>query len=489
MLNFLRKKKVQKRILVALAFIIIPAFVLWGVGSMGKKTIAGSRYVGDIDGKAVPIDDFLKARRETEIQLILHFAGNKDMLDKLIEDRALVNGMTWDNLIMLDEARRDNVRVSDGEVVAFITNNPLFVRDGAFDGKFYDYVITQNLGITTRSFEECIRKLLIIAREKENILKNVGVSDDEILEAYRRDNEKGRISYISVDREAFLPEAGTSREDIDKYYREHIDDFTAPERADLVCMKFPYASLMEKEFMMRGVNGIYGEIKKNPGPGKFREIAAENGITVEDIGALPRGTPPDEFKFDAKTYDGIFNMNPGDNAILSDDAAGGYIYLIEIKSKTPKTVKSREDAEPVIRAELGREKSDVLAGQKAEEIYNRISGGGISMEDAARTYGLKRQETDFITRFDYLEGVGEAVLILDKVMTLSPGQSNGPFKTRKGYIIARLDEFKAIDTEKFSREKENYSAKVLSIKKMKALKDWFAVISSKARLAIDLKRI
>ena len=51
LLKFLRKKKNMKRIVWGLAIIIIPAFVVWGAGSSGKKRGKGPYYAGKIFNK------------------------------------------------------------------------------------------------------------------------------------------------------------------------------------------------------------------------------------------------------------------------------------------------------------------------------------------------------------------------------------------------------------------------------------------------------
>ncbi|MGB2705583.1 MAG: SurA N-terminal domain-containing protein, partial [Candidatus Omnitrophota bacterium] len=66
MLNFLRKKHIAKKVLWALAVIIIPAFVLWGAGSLSKRRFP-FKYVGRISGRKVSVKEFLKSVKDVRI--------------------------------------------------------------------------------------------------------------------------------------------------------------------------------------------------------------------------------------------------------------------------------------------------------------------------------------------------------------------------------------------------------------------------------------
>ena len=58
MLKLLRNKNITKVVLWALLILIVPAFVLWGTGSLGGSKGKGPTYAGKIDGKKVSFEQF-----------------------------------------------------------------------------------------------------------------------------------------------------------------------------------------------------------------------------------------------------------------------------------------------------------------------------------------------------------------------------------------------------------------------------------------------
>ncbi len=487
MLSALRKKKTMKRILWVLVILIVPAFVLFGVGKMDKRRIAGFTYVGFIKGKKIGIDDFFKARRGIEVQILLSYFGQKELLDKILKDRALLNKLTWDRIVMLEEARISGIKVDDREVVGFITSHALFMNNGVFDEKFYNYMLQQNLGINVRTFEEEIRKSLRIAKLKDSILSNVPVMDEEILEAYKNEHESGKISYVRIEKEEFKGTIVIQEKDIDDYYKKFKHNFRIPEKINLQYIEFAYEGPEEKEMLSKKI------IERVEKSGKefegFASIAEEDNKDVEEIGQFSRDKLPPKFNWSSQVYDVLFGTAVGGIRIIVDEKPEGAVYLIRIKEKIPEKLMTKQEATPEIRDLLIEEKSEFLARNKADTLYSIIQKRNLSLEDAASELNLKVDKTDLISRFDYMEGVGEAHDILNSLFKSKPKVASNPFKTRKGYVIARLDEFHQINAEKFDEEKEMYRNKVLAIKKKKALENWLARISKDTQLVIDIRRL
>ncbi len=487
MLSALRKKKVAKRILWVLAILIIPAFVLFGAGKISKKRVAGFTYVGFVKGRKIGIDDFFKARRGMEIQILLNYFGQKELLDKIIKDRALLNKLTWERIVMLEEARTNRIEVSDDEIIGFITAHPLFINNGVFDERFYNYMLTQNLGINARTFEEEIRKALKIAKLKDNILSSVPVTDEEALEAYKDECESGKISYIRVEKDEFSGSIGVQEAEIESYYQKFKHDFQIPGKINLQYMEFTYRGLEERGMLL---GKMQQRLKKAQDlSAEFVSIATTENKPMEETGFFSRKELPSTFNWGSNVYDMLFAIEVDIVRIIIDEMPEGSLYLVKIKEKIPARLMTKSEAAPKIQDLLREEKAETLVRNKSGAIYDLIHARNISLEKAASQFNSKVDKTDLISKFDYVEGVGEAYDMLNSLFKSKPKTTSNPFKTRKGYVVARLDEFHRIDTEKFNEEKELYRNKVLAIKKKKALEDWLASISKDTRLVIDILRL
>ena len=96
MLKALRKKEVAKKILYVLAAIIIPAFVLWGSGSLIRDR-SKSNYAGEIFGKRISFDQYRDSLLAVKNLAIIKFGENFFKIQGFLN----LEGEAWDRLILL----------------------------------------------------------------------------------------------------------------------------------------------------------------------------------------------------------------------------------------------------------------------------------------------------------------------------------------------------------------------------------------------------
>lgn len=169
--------------------LILPAFVIWGTGSMGKSKDKGPSYAGVIDNRKVSFDDFAESITAARCQVFLNLFNQPTALEALLKNNEFLGRLGWDMLMMSHEAKKRKIKVSDKEVIDFIRSHPLFNRNGKFDDRIYEYVLRNNLGVYPRDFEEIVRDILVIYKLNSIITKDVAISDEEVLTQYKNDNK------------------------------------------------------------------------------------------------------------------------------------------------------------------------------------------------------------------------------------------------------------------------------------------------------------
>ena len=102
-LRFLRKRKNMKRIMWALAILIIPAFVIWGAGSSGKSKRKGPDHAGKIFDKKISFEEYVDMWRVTRDNLTRSFGANIPL--------EFIDQMTWNRIILLEAAKREGIRI------------------------------------------------------------------------------------------------------------------------------------------------------------------------------------------------------------------------------------------------------------------------------------------------------------------------------------------------------------------------------------------
>jgi hypothetical protein len=207
MLKLMRNKKVTKMVLWGTLILILPAFVIWGAGSIGKSKEKGPKYVGIIDGKKVSFDDFASSLTTVRTQIFMNYFPQPKVMQSIFDNKELMGKLAWVVLVMSREAANKKIKISDAEVISFIRSHPLFLRGGKFDDRIHEYILRNNLGVYPRNFEEITRDNLIIQKMSHILTKDITVTDEEVLSAYKKENEKFDEEKFKKDKDAFTKKA------------------------------------------------------------------------------------------------------------------------------------------------------------------------------------------------------------------------------------------------------------------------------------------
>ena len=179
MLKFFRSKNVTKFVLWVIIILILPAFVLFGTERLSLKK--GPKFAGFINSKKVSFDAMYESMIAVRSQLVLNYWNDPDKFREVANDRPFIAKLAWDRLIMLAEAKKNKIAVTDREVANYLRNHPIFLRNGVFDDKLYQYILQYNMGLSPRSFEEIVRDNLKVIKLEALVLKDEKVKEDEWL--------------------------------------------------------------------------------------------------------------------------------------------------------------------------------------------------------------------------------------------------------------------------------------------------------------------
>ncbi len=223
MLEVLRRKGVNKTILWFIAIIIILSFGVFGTAYRLDNTVNSA---GTIYGHNVSIKDFQQAYLDARDQAIRvygdEFFKNGNRIDLEQE--------TWDRLILLKEAQKRDIHVTDQEVVADIAAIPFFQRNGQFDQVLYEEIV-QNPSVFDRSthdFEEGIRKQLMIKKLIDAVAPDMILSDAELKKEYQKRNEKITLQYVLFNASDYAKNSSASDDEIKTFYDQHKEQFRLP---------------------------------------------------------------------------------------------------------------------------------------------------------------------------------------------------------------------------------------------------------------------
>ena len=291
MLKLLRQKGIQKKIYIGLACIVTLSFVISGVmiGGSDNKSSSALAKVGD---RKINVQEFLDNYRATQRQATMMYG------DKLNELRGKMDfkSETWDRILLLEYAKKHNIRAGDKEVVEWVTKQEGFQKDGKFDDTYYKMYVERGLRSSARQFEEEIRQMLTITKVQDSLKKGLELSEDALKEAYKSERGEKDLVYGLVTSESFEDGIPVTEEDIQKLYDMVKDSLTDPktgakltleESKDEVKKKFRESKTAGLAF--KKLQDIKTKIKT---PADFETVLKAEGLTVEKLEKYKKGTYP-----------------------------------------------------------------------------------------------------------------------------------------------------------------------------------------------------
>jgi len=158
-------------------FIIILSFIFWGVGTVDKSTTVPIAEVGK---DTISLEEYWSAydRARDFYRNISKEAFTEEMEKKLNLKQKVLDSLV-DDTVLLAEAKRIGIKVSDAELEEAIINDPAFVRDGKFNKEVY--VRTLQLSrLTPEYYESLKRKELILGKMRRLIGESVDLTDEAL---------------------------------------------------------------------------------------------------------------------------------------------------------------------------------------------------------------------------------------------------------------------------------------------------------------------
>ncbi|KJJ84383.1 PpiC-type peptidyl-prolyl cis-trans isomerase [Candidatus Omnitrophus magneticus] len=470
MLHILRSKKFAKRTFLILAILIIPAFVLWGTASFDEQ----KQLIGTVGNKKIFSNDFVKSLEATKVHLLFNYYGNSKVFNEMTANREMMNRMAWERCVLLAGVEKQGIKVSDEELVSFISKHPLFARNGVFDKGFYEMIVTKTLYMETRKFEELVRENLKIQKFIEKLYTGVNVADEDVLNYFKRKNDKIDISYIVFDKVNFTVQP-PSPEIVRNYYNEHKKFFQSPMKVEIEYIDMPFKTAEEKEALRVKAEEIYNQIVTAAKTDSIELIANGHSLHYNPSVFVEPNMLIPGIKFSEEFYKIIFSMPEGGitKPILIGEKEG-MIVIAKKKSIVPSQIEPFENVEKKIAEEFENQAKTKAAMGKADGVYQSILKGEITFEKAGELNGVTIMTLAGIQESGYIENVGPAKVLVDKALREGARNVLPPLAIPKGAAIVRVDKIIAADIAGLPSQKENITRELLEIKKQNVLMNWFS---------------
>lgn len=432
MLHLVRKHA-DSWLIKSILWVIVFAFVgtifySWGMG--GASSSRGG-VVATVNGVKINQGEYQK----TFNSLIDYYRNqfrnqfSQDMIEKLDLKTAALDGLIQKKLLLL-QASENHIRVTDDELIGHIKKIPTFQRDNKFNSRIYqNYLKYQRT--SPQEFESNQREALLMGKVEQLIKDQVVVSENEVLEAFKQEEDKVKFDYVVLPEDYFKALGKITEEEKKEFYEKNKFLFEKPEQ-----IKVQYVKLDNKKF------------------------SSEITPSEEDIQDYYKSQVAlffQEEKFRASHI--LFSIRPPD--------------FDENDPKEEKEKKLNEE----------REK----ARKEAETVLKKIRGG-VDFAKMAKTHSDDKASGAVGGDLGQF-GRGTMVAPFEKALDkLKPGEISDPVLTPFGYHIIRLDEKKEARTQPLEEVRDTIIQNLKEIKSRQRVRRIIKRISRSARADNDLAR-
>lgn len=484
MLKLLRKKETFKKIIFwVIIGVMALAFVFWGIGSY-KQESGGPGYAGIIWGKKVSVSKFRKIRLSCLTDIRERFQDKYSEILPYIN----VHNQAWLKLILLEHTKKLKITISDQEVIQTIASNPLFFKDGKFNKGVYDRILRYFFNIPAREYEEQIRDNLIIKKLYEQAAKDVTVSDEELVAAYKKDFESVSITYIQVQHSDFINQVEIQDEELKDYYNKNSSKYKFPPTVKVEYLKINYpedSKENQKIKILNDIKNLYPKIKNTKDLKSIEKEAARlnlGKINYQQTGffsidELIEGVQSIEFQKIA------FGLKEGQTSPIIQGPEE--LYILRLIQKKDSYIPALEETKEKAAKDLKLIKAKEKAKEKIDEYKKKIDEQlkkepNLTLKEVSKILSVEVKTSPAFKQEEYVPEISKETQ--KAAFSLTHKEISGILETDSSYFIIQQDKFEAINEEKFKQEKETYRKNLEGTKKEETFNNLVKELFLKANL-------
>ena len=511
MLDILRSK--SRSVLTYVLFGIIIVFIIsFGPGSQGCKTegLSQASYAVEVDGTVVSPAEFEQAYAQLfrTYQTRVGPTFTRELADQLGLRNVAVNQLV-DRVLVVREARRRGLAVSDDEVNQAIWAVPAFQSEGRFDLELYRRTVRAAYGSEDR-FEQQLREDLLFSRMTALLRESAQVSPEEVKAAWTSEHDQVNLAFVRfplsaakkqvrvtpAEEKAFL--AGNAAR-VAAFYKENASRYEKAKRVQArhILVRVPEgAPQAQDEAARKKVEALAERVKKGE---DFAAVARE---ASEDPGTKDKGGELGFFGAGvmAKPFEeAAFALKKGELSPPVRTRFGW--HLIEVEAvEEPRTVPLAEvqgdiarellETEAAKKLALGKARealAQVKAGKKLADLFPAAEGG---KKGAAKTFGaepLSAQETGLFGQSGgTVPRLGDLPALAAAAFARSAGQALPEvYETAAGPVVAQVKERTRPDPAKYAEQSDEVASQLRSARELQLETAWLKALREAAKVKVN----
>ncbi len=520
--RLIRSHALRRRVSWVIAAILLLPFILF-FHATGQMPNGPGGAPGTVFGKPIPWQTYQEQYRQVSAQWKQQFGG-----DIPAGFESFLQQSVWDRILLMEEAKRERIRVTDDDVLAVIQKDPNFQEAGQFSRDRYYRLLALN-SLTPSTYEASLRQQLMVQKLLESVKATVGVTDRDIKTAYTNDHERMHASLFLFDLTSYLQQtqARVTDQDIQTHYAAHPEEVRIPEQVTI-----EYAGVSRNELLAHAdepseerLNAYYQEHQdewktEQDGTKPFEDVRAlvRERVQTQQISKHLRALALDlqddleaSLRFEeivtaralAPQTIGPMEVNrlmaPGgpDPASLQTIAAlpNGRIsdvleteegtYIGRVLQRIPSRVPPLEDVRNRVRERVVEAGARAAAKTAAETFQTRLGeqlAKGLRFEEAMLALNGPMARPVEFTRTQPIDPIGSAPAANEAAFATPLGKLTGVLETPGGFVILRPETLVPADETGFADAKAGLQERLLNQKQAEHTEQWLTELRARAKL-------
>ena len=512
MLDNLRANKGGIITYVFLFAIIIVFVVSFGPGSFDKGCNAGQApsWAAKVNGEVLPGEEYQRAYANL-LRAFQQQAGpsfSRELAEQLGLSSMAMNQLV-ERALVIQEARRQGLVITDEELAKTIFELPSFQVDGHFDKEGYARAVEGAYGTRGR-FEQVLREDLLYQRLLAGLRQTVKVSDAEVKEAWASEHDRVTLSFVrfplaaaeaevkkptAADVAVFVARDGAR---LEQAWKEGAARFDQPKkvRARHILVKVPAGAAAPAEAAAKEkLEALAARVQKGEDFGKVAADASEDENTKSrggDLGFVAEGVVEKPFA------DAAFALAQGQVSPPVRTAAGWHLVRADLvvpakkvpldearailapelilKDRATALVKERAAA-ALAAVKAGKKLSDLFPSAEAAKAAKKPQvklGELVLVADSTGPFG---EQGPFVPR------VGAAPELAADAVAAPVGPLGKVYDTAQGPVVAVVEAHERPDQAQFAAQRPQVAQRLVSRKESQVQQAWL----KKLRDGADVK--
>jgi len=530
MLNVFRENlRHLKWILLLVVFsFILTIYAVWGGGvSRNDSSQNGAEsWAARVDGEVISIQAFQTEARNLDASYRQLLGAQYDQQRAFLRvGQAAVDRLINESLLE-KEAHRAKLSVTEQEIADAIIKDPSLQQNGAFIGRERYEKLYQSNPVMFESYEAAVRRQVLQNKLRFLLEDSVVVTEAELEEAYRRQNEKADFDYLLLD-PSKLPSAQPSESAIETYYQAHLADYQSGEgrsgryvlfnTKDIAAGIDVPESEIRSQFLQdqktlystpekRRASHILIKVSSDASPAQVKaaEDKAQKALkrvrSGEDFAKVAKEISEDStassggdlsyFTRDQMVRefsDATWALKVGEISQPIRSPFGLHVILLtDVQSPRELTL---EEARPQILSSLKEARARDEAQRRAADFSAKLKSSGGDFVKAARDSALVPKEFKGIHPGEPFPELGMQPAVTAGLFALKAGESGNPVTLGTGVVVLQFLEVTPGAALPLEKVRERVAADVLKQMRVEAARKLLDAAGGGADLAAMAKRL